>query len=135
MLAFLNLSENSGEVSDTNLKCTPLLFLALLLYSDNPSRSRRNSSVGLLRTWSGRILTPKFQFRLKSLKIVQCYASRFLLMVSMSKLYATQGGSDILLGHMMERHGLDDRNNNDEKFIDFCSFYRFVIGSTTVNIS
>lgn len=46
----------------------------------------------------------------------------------MDELNVKIGSHNTLLGHLMEKHRVTDQNNNRERFVDFCSFYNFVIG-------
>lgn len=48
----------------------------------------------------------------------------------MDNLNDKMGSDNNVLGHAVGRYGLADRNNNGERFADFCSFYDLVIGRT-----
>lgn len=49
----------------------------------------------------------------------------------MGKLNAEAGSENIMVGLVIGRHCLSDRNNDVEWFVDFCNFNRLCHESTT----
>jgi hypothetical protein len=110
-----------------------------------------------LMSWEAvndRIITARFHSRVRNVTIIQCYAptneassdvkDRFYSELSqvfektnrgdikmvMGDLNAKVGRENYMLEKVMGRHGLGVRNDNGERFIDYCNTHQLVIGGT-----
>lgn len=138
----------------------------VLLYSGKEMGSTHESGVGLLITpqtrqsiisWqpvSDRIISARFQSKMRNITIIQCYAPtenatqekkddfynqltavynntpRGDIIIVMGDLNAKVGSVNDSLKHVMGKHGLGSRNDNGERFVEFCSMNQLVIGGT-----
>lgn len=62
--------------------------------------------------------------------VVQGSLNKRDIVILMGDLNTMIGFDNTLLGHMMRKHGLGDRNANSGRFVDFCNFHHVVIGGT-----
>lgn len=103
---------------------------------------------------SERIMTARFRSKIRNITIIQCYAPtekaeasdkddfysqltnaynsapRGDIIFVMGDLNAKVGQDNTLLTHVIGKHGLGDRNDNGERFLDFCNMNHLVIGGT-----
>lgn len=110
-----------------------------------------------LMSWkpiSDRIITARFKSRVRNVSLIQCYAptegaseemkDRFYgqlnavydtiprgdIICVLGDLNAKVGSDNASLKHVMGTHGLGTRNDNGERFVEFCNARRMVIGGT-----
>ena len=115
------------------------------------------SAYSSLMSWesiSERFITARCRSRVRNISIIQCYAPteqtsntekddfytqlstiydktlRGDIIMVMGDLNAKVGQDNYMLNHVMEIHGIVARNDNGERFADFCSTNHLVIGGT-----
>ena len=159
----LGLSEThwrgNGCLQTTTGKCT-------FLFSGGAIGSYKAAGVGFLMTpqarkslmsWnsiSERIITARFQSKVRNITIIQCYAPTDTksaavkdafyselsasyknvpkgdIIIVMGDMNASVGESNAQVQHIMGKHGYGIRNDNGERFIDFCNANDLVVGGT-----
>jgi len=103
---------------------------------------------------SARIIVAHFKTTIRNIAMIQCYAptavaeedERQEFYVQLSEVLRKQKRRDIIilrgdlnakvgqenegLKHIMDRHGLGERNENGQLLVDFCARYHLIIGGT-----
>ena len=111
---------------------------------------------GFLIEWhpvSARIIVARFKTTIRNIVMIQCYAptaaaeeaEKQEFYVKLNEILRKQKKDIIILGgdlnakvgqenegleHIMGRHGLGERNENGQLFVDFCARHDLVIGGT-----